>query len=55
MFLLFAEFEVGQVRDKLWAKLQGIRGLVDLTLSVFLFFWFFYNLFCFFGGWLNVR
>jgi hypothetical protein len=50
MFLLFAEFEVGQVRDKLWAKLQGIRGLVDLTLSVFLFFWF-----CLFGGWLNVR
>jgi hypothetical protein len=45
LILLFTEFEVGQVRDKLWAKLQGTRGLVDLTF--FLIF--------FFGGWLNVR
>ncbi|GAU42835.1 hypothetical protein TSUD_387280 [Trifolium subterraneum] len=27
LFVLFKKFEVGQVRDKLWAKLQGIRGI----------------------------
>jgi membrane protease YdiL (CAAX protease family) len=37
LILLFTEFEVGQVRDKLWAKLQGTRGLVDLTLFLVFF------------------